>query len=193
MRIRAALACVALLVALSACGGSETAAGPVGSPDGRAGANGSSTGSGGGDDETADDGVGAKSSGGTATPSTDVKDGGAAAASTTPDMPDGPPADPTGIVRSVKPKCAARTQVIEVTAKTVPLADISYAASFADGQHHGVFGIGQAGVDGTWVLTIPVAPDVAFGDGQVLAAAIHPDGGGGDGKGPFRITKDGSC
>lgn len=107
--------------------------------------------------------------------------------------PTAAPSDPTGIVSSVEPKCPTHAQAVKITAQTVPFADISYAASFADGKSHNIFGLAQAGLDGKWVLTFVVPPDAALGDARVLVVAAHPDGGGGEGSGPFRVTETGAC
>lgn len=107
--------------------------------------------------------------------------------------PSGPPPAASGIVTSVEPQCPKRLDVVTVRVETYPLADISYATSFADGQNYNLYGLATAGPDGVWVYTFTVPADAAYGDGYVLAAAVHPDRGGGSGTGPFRVTTEGEC
>lgn len=82
---------------------------------------------------------------------------------------------------------------MRVTITTVAFADVSHAVTFSDGDSHGLYGLGQADERGmyVWAFTVPAA--AAPGDARVMAAALHPQRGGGSGMGTFRVVDGGEC
>ena len=143
-----------------------------------------------GDDERADeneDGASGSTPGGG-----EPADTGGGGGSETPVL-SGEPPGPTGIVTSVDPLCAGRGSPTRVVVKTDPLADVSYAMSFADGENHGLFGLAQADLQGNFVWNIVLPADAALGDAEIIVVSGHPETGAKKGRGTVRITETGAC
>ena len=103
------------------------------------------------------------------------------------DAPDSP-----GIVEAIEPSCVARPGSVRVTIQTEPFADVSHAASFADGDSYGQWGVGVADAHGKYVWNIVVSAQVPLGKATVVAAAIKGDAGG-PGGGEFQVAGPGGC
>ncbi|HVM41695.1 MAG TPA: hypothetical protein VM618_13050 [Acidimicrobiia bacterium] len=107
---------------------------------------------------------------------------------------DGSPRDPKGIVASVEPICVEAPGTVTVTIKTAALADVAYGASFADGGHHGQWGMSMTDASGTLVWTVTVGPNAPEGNAVVAATALNSETGeGGGGEGGFRVARSGGC
>lgn len=134
-------------------------------------------------------GSGGSSDGSSGDSGSDTPDG-----SPDPDQPvSGPPPAPTGIVASVTPSCAGHGDAVRVVIETDPLADVSYAIAFADGDHHNLFGLAQADLEGRFVWNFAVPAEAALGDADIITTSGHPDHGAKKGQGTLRVTDDGEC
>ena len=105
----------------------------------------------------------------------------------------GEPDVPTGIVTSISPSCAGRGTAVRTVVNTDPLADVSYAVAFSDGDSHGPFGVAQADLKGQFVWNIVVPTSAALGDADVIIVSGHPEEGAKEGRGTIRVTESGAC
>jgi hypothetical protein len=101
-----------------------------------------------------------------------------------------PISNPPAVVAS--PACVVRGGTEKVTIETAPLADVTYGVSFSDGKNHDLYGVGQADDKGIYVWRFVVPLTAADGKATVLAAASHPEKGGGGATAEFTVAS-GAC
>jgi hypothetical protein len=105
---------------------------------------------------------------------------------------DSEPDEPTGIVKSVDPTCVVAPGSVRIRIETVPLADVAYGLAFADGEHHGQYGLGRADNQGVLLWTVAVPTGVSPGIATATVAGAGETGGG-QGNGWFEVAGAGGC
>lgn len=102
-------------------------------------------------------------------------------------------AEPTGVVKSVEPRCVERPGTVTITVQTGKLADVSYGVAFSDGEHYNQWGLGQADFEGKYVFRVTVPLDAPEGVATVVVGATNVEGEGGPGSGQFLVAGAEGC